>query len=292
MKIGTRGSKLALEQANRVKEKLSDIGVESSHKVIETAGDRFKGSIQDTGKKGVFVREIDKAVLNGDVDLAVHSMKDMPSQLHSNLEISSVPERVSPYDVLVTESKKNIHDMDEESIIGTSSARRKAQILKQEENIKVGNIRGNIDTRIEKLKNSQYDGLVLAKAGLERLSIDINYTILPCPPFVPSPNQGAIAVIAKKGTKASDTLEKIDSKTARLETSIERKILEKIGGGCSSPLGIYAQYRNKTKDIELVVQALSLDRDKELRIQKTIKNEKEAEKIADKLIKDGVRELI
>lgn len=291
MKIGTRGSKLALEQANRVKKKLSNIGVESRNKIIETTGDRFKGNIQETNKKGVFVREIDKAVLNGDVDLAVHSMKDMPSELHSDLEISSVPERISPYDVLITKSKKNIQELDDGSIIGTSSARRKAQILKRNKNIKVKNIRGNIDTRIEKLKNSQYDGLVLAKAGIDRLSIDINYNILPCPPFVPSPNQGAIAVISKKESEASDILDEIDSRTARLETSIERKILEKIGGGCSSPLGIYAQYID-TKNIELVAQVLSMDSDKELMIQRNIRNKKQAEKIADKLIHDGARDLV
>ncbi|MCW3133703.1 MAG: hydroxymethylbilane synthase [Methanophagales archaeon] len=244
MIIGTRGSKLALLQTEKVCERLKELGYEPTIKTVRSLGDvRTDRGLYEMPEKGVFVKKLDMLLLEGKIDLAVHSMKDIPLERDERLETSAVLPRDSPYDALV--SQYRLDDMPDGAIIGTSSVRRKFQILNYtaEKGVKVRikDIRGNVDTRIKKFRRGEYDGVILAEAGLERLGLDIEYERLDCDPFVPSPNQGIIAVVTRKGSDESEILNAIDDPDTRIEAEVENEVLEVIGGGCALPVGVHAK---------------------------------------------------
>jgi hydroxymethylbilane synthase len=226
---------------------LVKLGIEATLQIIKTSGDAFTDKpFRDAGI-GVFVREIDELMLEGVVDIAVHSMKDIPTKRPPELEIAAVLPRASPYDVLVSEVP-----LGEGAVIGTSSLRRRAQVARHCPHYRVKDIRGNVDTRLMKLRKGEYDGIILAEAGLERLETEVTTKRLP---FVPSPNQGIIAVVAQKETEASTALRELNHEATMIEGIAERIIMEVLGGGCLVPLGILARLNGN--DISITAEVLS-----------------------------------
>jgi len=192
MIIGTRGSKLALLQTEKVCERLRELGIEYKIRIVRSSGDvMLNRSLYEMPDKGVFVKELDVMLLDGKIDIAVHSMKDIPLERDERLETAAVLPRDSPFDALV--SDYNLNDMPEGAVIGTSSVRRRFQMLNYMEErgikIRIEDIRGNVDTRLRKLASGDYTGVLLAEAGLQRLQSRVNYERLDRDPFVPSPNQ-------------------------------------------------------------------------------------------------------
>ena len=256
LRIGTRGSKLALIQAETVKSLLAKIGVESKLIIVKTSGDNFADKPFREAGIGAFVRDIDDLMLMGDIDIAVHSMKDVPTKRPKEIGICAVMPRAAPYDVLIFE-----HPLHEGATIGTSSLRRQAQLARYYPFYNRRQIRGNVDTRMRKLRASEFDAVILAEAGLERLGIRINKKRLP---FVPSPNQGIIAVTANQEIDEFDAVAKINDKQTLIEGMVERVIMEALGGGCLVPLGILAHLEGEF--VNVVAEVLSLDGQRVVRL--------------------------
>jgi hydroxymethylbilane synthase len=251
MIIGSRGSALALAQTEIVRSELRRNGVETKLKIVRTSGDAFAGRPLHEVGVGVFAREIDELMLNGEIDIAVHSMKDLPTERPPELEIGAVLHRNSPYDVLISDYR--FDDLPGGAVIGTSSMRRRAQLLRLRPDLNIQGIRGNVDTRLRKLREGKYDGIVLAEAGLERLKLGINAERLP---IIPSANQGAIAVVVKKDSDAKTQVRLLNHRLTRVETEAERTILGILGGGCIVPIGILAQISDDTLTIQAEILSL------------------------------------
>lgn len=248
--IGTRGSELALWQANHIKSKLLKLGLDPVIKVIKTKGDKFQDlSFDKIEGKGFFTKEIEYSLLNKNIDLAVHSLKDLETEQPKGLCIAAVPKREDPADTLLINlksvDKSRLLDFAKNSIIGTSSARRKNQLLLFREDVTIKDLRGNVPTRINKLRKGDYDAIVLARAGLNRLEIDLSefYAIdLPTNYFIPAPSQGALGIqIREDDTKLKELLLKINDNNSFENVDFERKILKGIGGGCHSPFGAFSK---------------------------------------------------
>ena len=238
IRVGVRGSKLALAYADSVCKKLS---CDTEIVVIKSAGDLNPDvPIHEIGGKGVFCNALEQELLNDTIDVAVHSLKDMPGDVeHPLLEISAVLERNSPYDVLLG----NVFDG---CVLGTSSPRRKAQLeeLYSDLNVVIKPIRGNIDTRLEKLDNGDYDAIILAEAGLQALGIDREYTRLS---IVPAVGQGIIALQTVKGLMSSDIIKEINHDLTYRQAKLERALLKGIGGDCTTKVAGYASGDNPIK---------------------------------------------
>ncbi len=272
MIIGTRGSQLALAQAKNVARLLEELGFETSLKIIKTSGDRFTDRPLHAVSSGVgaFVRELDDVMLAGEIDIAVHSMKDMPTVRPPSLSTAAVLKRDTPFDILLTYDGSPLDDLPEQSIIGTSSLRRAAQIKRYRPDLITQDLRGNIDTRLRKLQEGQYDGILLAKAGLERMGWELEGEILSPDFFCPSPNQGTVAVVTRTGTEAEDAVSKLDHNESRIVTEIERILITELGGGCTTPLGSYAEITPDRKEIHVRAEVLSLDGRETVRIDEFI----------------------
>jgi hydroxymethylbilane synthase len=242
LRIGTRGSRLALAQASEVAALLADAGAETELVPILTSGDRgASAEASPAGIKGLFVAEITEALARGDVDLAVHSAKDLPSEDPPGVLVASVPERAVPYDVLVSREE----DVADGATVGTSSLRRRSQLLRSQPSFKVREVRGNVDTRLRKLGDGEFDALVLAAAGLARLGIDPEHVApIPVEEMVPAPGQGALAVQVREGAPAADTVINVDDPGSHVAFDTERHLVRLLGGGCRLPLGAYAEWRD------------------------------------------------
>ncbi len=254
MIIGTRGSELAVLQAEKVRKRLRALGYECTIKTVRSLGDVIKDKgLYEMPEKGVFVKKLDMLVLNGEIDLGVHSMKDIPLERDERLATSAVLPRDSPFDVLV--SKHKLDDMPDGALIGTSSVRRKFQFLQFMDakgvNVEIKDIRGNVNTRIGKLRSGDYDAILLAEAGLERMNMAVEYERLDRDPFVPSPNQGIIAVVTKEGTEAEEITGKIDDADTRIEAEVENEVLTVTGGGCALPVGVHASCNTASVDLSV-----------------------------------------
>jgi len=276
MIIGTRGSKLAILQTEKVCERLKELGLgyEFTIKTVRSLGDVLTDrALYNMPSEGAFVKKLDMLLLADKIDIAVHSMKDIPLERDESLETSAVLPRDSPYDVLV--SQYRLDNMPDGAQIGTSSVRRKFQVLnymgQKGIKVKIKDIRGNVDTRIKKFKRGDYDGVILAEAGLERLNLDIPYELLDRSPFVPSPGQGIIAVVSRKGSEESEILKQIDDAETRVEAEVEREVLKAIGGGCSLPIGVHACCEGKKVELTVYIgstaenfllQKIRLDKDR------------------------------
>jgi hydroxymethylbilane synthase len=242
LRIGTRGSRLALAQAGEVAALLEAAGHAGELVPISTAGDRG-ASPKDSpaGIKGLFVAEITDALLRGEVDVAVHSAKDLPSEDPHGVVVAAVPQRGLPYDVLVTREA----ELPLGAAVGTSSLRRRAQFLRIRPDARVGDVRGNVDTRLRKLEAGQVDGLVLAGAGLARLGQDPEHAApIPVEDMVPAPGQGALAVQARAGDHSQEVAALLDHPASRDAFETERGVVTRLGGGCRLPLGAYAERRD------------------------------------------------
>lgn len=233
--IGTRGSALALAQTDRVIALMAKNGIEAEKVIISTLGDTVTGvPLHEIGGQGVFVRALDDALLQGKIDAAVHSAKDIPAKRPEGLVTCAVLKRDSPADFLV-----HTIPFPEIRVVGTSSTRRRAQLLRHYPYLEILPLRGNVDTRLHKLKEGQFDAIVLAEAGLQRMGLNLPGTRLPPETFVPSPNQGTIAVVSREGETAEMLADALDHPPTRRNIGLERVAMEEIGGGCFTPLGIY-----------------------------------------------------
>lgn len=291
--IGTRGSKLALTQANLVKYLLAKNGVDTELKIIKTSGDTFtdRPLYQVLGMGigvGAFVREIDDRMLAGEVDIGVHSMKDVPTERPPELTIAAVMKRDSPYDILLTRDGTKLKDLKKGAVIGTTSLRRCAQLLRLRPDLNIKDLRGNIDTRLRKLKEGQYDGILLAEAGLERMKWDVKGERLNPNDFVPSANQGTVVIVTKKNSCAERAAKILDDEKTRVETGIERIVIGILGGGCLVPIGAFAQMQDDK--IHVRAEVLSWDGKRHVKIDEFInpaKYEQEAKRIGNELKQKG-----
>lgn len=254
--IGTRGSDLALWQAHHVKSLLEASGLSCELMIIKTQGDAIQHlSFDKLEGKGFFTKEIEEALLNGDTDIAVHSHKDLPTESPEGLMIAAVSHREDPAELLLIRKEavdsKRKFSLKVKPLVGTSSARRKAQLLAFRSDIELKDLRGNVPTRINKLREGQYDAILLAAAGVERLEIDLSefhVERLDTKEFIPAPAQGVLAIQIRSSDK--DLYEKLQilNDTAVQQTiAIERKILNLFQGGCQMPVGAYAEYNDETE---------------------------------------------
>jgi hydroxymethylbilane synthase len=266
IKIGTRGSKLALLQAGTVAKKLAALGIETEQVIIHTAGDTTtQVPLHEIGGQGVFVRALDDAILAGDIDCAVHSMKDIPAYRPSGLITAAILKRDSAADFIAYRGS-----LSAVKIVGTSSTRRRAQLLRHDPKVTVKDLRGNVDTRIRKMSSGEYDAIVLAEAGLARMGIRIQGERFPPEKFVPSPNQGTIAVVSRADPSLREVLSALDDPQTRTDVMIERAVMEQLGGGCYTPLGIYCESGH------LIAEVLSLDGIRAERIETDVRTIEEA----------------
>ncbi|RYY27523.1 MAG: hydroxymethylbilane synthase, partial [Sphingobacteriaceae bacterium] len=248
--IGTRGSDLALWQANFVKDRLAEINVLAELKIIKTQGDRILNlSFDKLEGKGFFTKELEEELLAGTIDLAVHSHKDLPTENPPGLIVAAVSEREDPSELLLM--LKDVVDVKQKfsvkfgGLVGTSSNRRKAQLLAVRPDLEVNDLRGNVPTRINKLRNEEYDAIMLAKAGVSRLNLDLSeFYVEDIGPteFIPAPAQGVLAIqIREKDRELFDVLQALNHLEVAEELAVERKVLRLFGGGCHLPLGCYCR---------------------------------------------------
>ena len=352
LRLATRGSDLALRQAATVRDSLASRRLTVELTEVETTGDQLTDElIHRLGKTGAFVHSLDEKVLSGDLDAAVHSMKDMPTERPDELVVAGVPERAAAEDVLVTPDGAGLDDLPEGAVVGTSSLRRKAQLLAERPDLVVEPLRGNVDTRIEKLlapslqtehqerheaeeerkaqagdpdddyefpyeqdveewfnglaelerralerePDTEYDAIVLAKAGLDRAGLTHHVSTVELDPerFVPAPGQGALAVTAVDGDLATDIHERLDDDRTRVETTVERTILAELGGGCVAPIGIYARLSGGV--VHTSVRVLSQDGTENIQVARDLPVERHidaAQELAAELAGRGADDLI
>ena len=290
--VGTRGSKLALAQTEKVVKRLKEAGYEVEIRIIKSTGDIMKDRpLYEFKGMGAFVRTLELALIDGEIDIAVHSYKDIPSARVEGTSIAAVLERDSPCDVFIARDCSTLEDIKEGAIIGTSSLRRRAQLKYYRPDLRFENLRGNVDTRLRKLREGLYDAIVLAEAGLIRLGLTekIRYQRLPPEIFVPPANQGIIAVETRKGEE--DLVAFMNDKKTALEAEVERAVIRELGIGCAVPAGIYARYEGK---VRLICQILSVDGTEEIRVEEELNPNtavEEAKEIARNL-KERIKHLI
>jgi hydroxymethylbilane synthase len=246
-KVGTRGSKLALAQTNRTLDwiKAKNPAVEFDLKIIHTIGDKEHGKpLFSIDCKGIFEREIDQEVVAGEIDFAVHSLKDVPIvEQQSGTVLAAIPKRDSPCDVFISRTGVQLMDLPKGSVVGTGSLRRLAEIKYLRPDLEVEPIRGNVDTRIGKVRKGEVAGIVLAEAGLERMAIQSEMTErLPLALFPSAAGQGAIAIVAKEGnSEVIQILQSVEDNATRAEITAERSLVLKLQGGCRVPIGAVAK---------------------------------------------------
>jgi hydroxymethylbilane synthase len=245
--IGSRGSELALWQSNFIKDKLERLypNITISISIIKTTGDKILDSpLSQIGGKGVFTIELERALLRKEIDFAVHSLKDLPTELDKGLTIAAIPKRANVEDsFLSNDCSAKLFELPTGAKIATGSLRRKAQILARRPDYEIIDIRGNVPTRISKLRESSWDGMLLASAGIERLGLaqEITHSISTSD-MLPAPGQGALAIEAREDDEEiAKILFPLEDSDARLSSSTEREILHELGGGCQLPLGTYVR---------------------------------------------------
>lgn len=255
LRIGTRRSPLALAQATEVAGRLRANGVDTEIVGMTTSGDRDTVVTGPAGLKGMFVAEIVRALRGGEVDVAVHSAKDLPAEDEDGLVVAAVPERASPLDVLVTREG----DLPPGSVVGTSSLRRQAQILRWRPDVLLKDLRGNVDTRLGKLAGGELDAIVVAAAGLMRLGIVPEHAApMSVSEVVPAPGQGCLAIQARADDAATlAALAALDHAPTRTALVAERSVMRRLGGGCALPLGAYADVEDAT--VRMVVGVFTPD---------------------------------
>jgi len=272
--VGARGSQLSVAQTNWVISELKKANPDCNYeiKTIITKGDTDTRPLFTIDQKGIFEKEIDRAVAQKEIDFAVHSLKDVPSELDENLILASIPKREAVNDVFISSDGSTLDDIKEGSIIGTSSLRRAVQVSRKRPDLIVKPIRGNIETRIKKTSGENYDAIVLAQAGISRLGVDVKHSPLSVDDFSPSPGQGAIAIVARADdSETISMLKKIEDPDSRLEIEAERALSDFVDSGCRFPLGAYA--KSNGSEMTLTVFAFSVDGKQSLHVSKTGKKD-------------------
>lgn len=298
IKIGTRGSALAVWQAEWVRSQLLALHPEYEVELvkIKTTGDKIQDvPLAQVGGKGLFVKEIETALLEGRVDLAVHSMKDMPAELPPGLCIGAVPERENPLDVLISRNGHAFKDLPEGARVGSSSLRRCAQARHARPDITVHSLRGNLDTRLRKLETEGLDAIVLAAAGVKRLGLKDRITeYLPETIMLPAIGQGALSIEIREEDETIHSLTvAMDHRDTRLAVETERAFLARLEGGCQVPIAGHA----KVTESSIVLTGLVAEVDGSLLLRETIsgpldQGEKLGVEMADRLLEKGAREIL
>lgn len=244
--IATRKSKLAQVQADKVMSLIkNNLNLDSKKLLVVTEGDkRLDVTLDKIGGKGLFVKEIEYALLNKEAHAAVHSMKDVPFQMPEGFELVAIPEREDIRDVFVSRNNTSFYDLKEGAIIGTSSIRRAAMLKEIRKDIKIVPIRGNVQTRLEKMEKENMDGIILASAGLKRLGLEDIITDYFDPKiFLPAIGQGALGIEVLANSEYSNILKKLDNKEVRLTVEAERSFMRELNGGCHSVIGVYSEIK-------------------------------------------------
>ena len=257
LRIGTRGSALALWQARSIARALREAtGVEPEIVIIKTSGDKFQQtSFSQIGTKGIFIKELEDALLEARIDLAVHSMKDVPTEMPEGLTIAAIGKREDVRDALISSSGATLALLPQGARVGTSSLRRQSQLLYARRDLRMLELRGNVDTRIEKLKRGDYDAIVLAKAGLDRLGLSGNISqVLPHDVSLPAAGQGAIGIEARTGdAETLRALTALEDAETRSAVTAERAALAGLGGGCQVPIGAWGRIENAKLALDVAV---------------------------------------
>jgi hydroxymethylbilane synthase len=258
--IGSRGSQLALWQANWIKSELErlHINTEVNIRVITTSGDKIQEvPLAKIGGKGLFVKEIEEALISKEIDIAVHSMKDVPMEIPIQLGISVITKRENPLDALISKNGKKLVDLPYGATIGTSSLRRSSQLLNYREDFKIHPLRGNIDTRLRKLDEGTLDAILLASAGLNRLgwasriTEEIGHEIL-----TPAMGQGALGIETRINDPICDLISPLNHKNTHHAVAAERALVDRLNGGCQVPIGAYAKIDNDLITLQGLVASL------------------------------------
>ena len=256
LRIGSRGSQLALWQANHVSGLLRERGHEVEIEVIKTTGDKItEVALAQVGTKGMFTKEIEEALAEGRVDLAVHSLKDLPTELASTFTLAAVMKRQDPRDAFLSLRYERFTALPQGARVGTSSLRRQAQIKSVRPDLNIFPLRGNVDTRLRKLESGEFDAIILAAAGLNRLGrTERVREVLPLDLLCPAVGQGALGIEARADDTATlQELAFLDDRAARRATAAERALLRTLGGGCQVPIGAYAEAVNGTLRLTAIV---------------------------------------
>ena len=256
LRIGSRGSQLALWQANHISALLREQGHEVEIEIIKTTGDKItEVPLAKVGTKGMFTKEIEEALAEGRVDLAVHSLKDLPTELSLGFEIAAIAKREDPRDAFCSTKYNSVIELPQGARVGTSSLRRQAQLKALRSDLEIHSLRGNVDTRLRKLEAGEYDAIILAAAGLHRLGKSgFVKQVIPAEIMCPAAGQGALAVEIRLGDSATrQHLTFLDDPGARASTTCERALLNQMGGGCQVPIGALAEVRKNALHLDAVV---------------------------------------
>ncbi len=256
LRIGSRGSQLALWQANHISALLREQGHEVEIEIIKTTGDKITDvALAQVGTKGMFTKEIEEALADGRVDLAVHSLKDLPTELPAGFELVAITTRVNPHDVFLSVKYDSVKALPKGARVGTSSLRRQAQLKVSRPDLMIHPLRGNVDTRVRKLEEGEYDAIILAAAGLTRLGkTQLVKEVLSKEFMCPAAGQGALGIeIRADDLEMRKYLAFLDDAAARATTTCERALLNKLGGGCQVPIGAFAEIQNEILSLTAVV---------------------------------------
>lgn len=293
--LGTRGSQLSVSQTNWVIAELKKKNLDCDYeiKTIVTKGDTDARPLFTIDQKGIFEKEIDKAVVNHEIDFAVHSLKDVPSILMDNLILGCVPKREAVNDIFISKENYTLETMPANSIIGTSSLRRAIQVKRKRPDLDVRPIRGNVESRIKKVRDGKFDAIILAQAGINRIGIAVNHSKLSTVDFPPSPGQGALGIICRTDDKETlRMLKTIEDADSRIAVDSERALSTFVESGCRFPIGAHAQVNGTS--LNLVVVAYSIDGKKSLVVEQSGSKTDPyglGKSVAEELIQKGVNEL-
>jgi hydroxymethylbilane synthase len=298
LKIGTRGSQLALFQAHWVKDQLSHAhpGLKVTLIKIKTTGDKIQDApLAKIGGKGLFVKEIEEALLQKRIDLAVHSVKDVPTEFPEGLHLSVITKREDPRDVFISREGKTLKDLPQGARIGTSSLRRQAQLLHFRNDLELIPLRGNLDTRLKKLKTMNLDGIVLAFAGVKRLGLEERITeIIPVETSLPAIGQGALGIETRmNGQKVEDQIRFLNDRDSAIAITAERAFLKKLEGGCQVPIAAYARPVGTGLKVDGLVGAIDGRRLIKHCVEGSIENaESLGIELAEILLRKGAKEIL
>jgi hydroxymethylbilane synthase len=298
LKLGTRGSQLALVQSRWVAGELRRLGHEVELVVISTKGDQIRDRpLPEIGGKGLFTAELEQGLRSGELDLAVHSLKDLPVDDEPDLKVAAIPAREVALDALVTGDGRSFDDLPEGAVVGTSSTRRRAMLLAARPDLEIVDLRGNVPTRVLKVDEGPLDAAVLAAAGLRRLGMgDRAQVLLEPPAFLPAPGQGALGIQTAAVGPGCEAVSALDDPVTRACVGAERRLLNALGGGCTAPVGSWAQLADGRLHMSSVL--LSGDGRRRLQAEGSVQGSETAagielgDRLARELLEQGGRELM
>ncbi len=271
VRVGTRASALATTQARHVAALVeAELGARTELVEIATEGDRSGAPLASMGGTGVFATALREALLDGRVDVAVHSLKDLPTAPADGIRLAAVPPREDPRDVVVARDELTLGELPVGSRVGTGSPRRAAQVHALGLGLEIADIRGNVETRVRKVRDGEYDAIVIARAGLARLGrLDEATEVLDPLQMLPAPGQGALAVECREGDALGDRLATLDDPGARAAVTAERAVLATLEGGCAAPIGVLAEMVEGEEGDELWIRAVALSPDGALSVRRS-----------------------